>query len=50
VNQIEDADKQRPWLQETTLVLVRHGHETARVSGALQLPELRRWIGAHAPV
>lgn len=33
-----------------TLVLVRHGHETARVSGALQLPELRRWIGAHAPV
>ena len=33
-----------------TLVLVRDGRETARVSGALQLPELRRWIGAHAPL
>ena len=32
-----------------TLVLVRAGRETARVSGALQLPELRRWIGAHVP-
>ena len=32
-----------------TLVLVQAGRETARVSGALQLPELRRWIGAHTP-
>jgi thioredoxin 2 len=32
-----------------TLVLVRQGRETARVSGALQLPELRRWISAHVP-
>ncbi len=32
-----------------TLVLVRAGRETARVSGALQLPDLRRWIDAHAP-
>ncbi len=32
-----------------TLVLVRAGRETARVSGALQLPQLRQWIGAHAP-
>lgn len=33
-----------------TLVLVRDGRETARVSGALQLPDLRRWITAHAPL
>lgn len=33
-----------------TLILVQAGRETARVSGALQLPDLRRWIGAHAPV
>ena len=33
-----------------TLVLVRGGRETARVSGALQLPDLRRWISSHAPV
>ena len=33
-----------------TLVLVRDGRETARVSGALQLADLRRWIGAHAPL
>ena len=33
-----------------TLVLVRDGRETARVSGALQLPDLRRWIAAHAPL
>lgn len=32
-----------------TLVLIRGGRETARVSGALQLPELRRWVGAHVP-
>ena len=33
-----------------TLVLVRGGRETARVSGALQLPDLRRWISSHAPL
>jgi thioredoxin 2 len=32
-----------------TLVLVRGGRETARISGALQLSDLRRWIGAHVP-
>jgi thioredoxin 2 len=32
-----------------TLVLVRAGRETARVSGALQLAQLRQWIGAHIP-
>lgn len=32
-----------------TLILFQAGRETARVSGALQLPELRRWITAHAP-
>ncbi len=33
-----------------TLVLLRGGRETARISGALQLTDLRRWIGAHVPV
>ena len=32
-----------------TLVLVRAGREAARVSGAMQLPQLRQWIVAHAP-
>jgi thioredoxin 2 len=32
-----------------TLVLVREGRETARVSGALGPPQLRQWISAHAP-
>jgi len=32
-----------------TLVLVRAGREAARVSGAMPLPQLRQWIGAHAP-
>jgi thioredoxin 2 len=30
-----------------TLVVFRHGRETARRSGALPLPELLRWIGAN---
>ena len=33
-----------------TLVLLQAGRETARVSGAMQISDLRRWIGAHAPV
>ncbi len=32
-----------------TLVLMRGGHEAARVSGAMQLPQLRQWIAAHMP-
>ncbi|MDE2352112.1 MAG: thioredoxin TrxC [Alphaproteobacteria bacterium] len=32
-----------------TLVLVRDGREAARVSGAMQLPQLRQWIAAHLP-
>lgn len=32
-----------------TLVLIRGGREVARVSGALQWPDLRRWIDAHLP-
>lgn len=33
-----------------TLVLIQAGRETARVSGALPLQELRLWIGAHVPL
>ncbi len=32
-----------------TLILVRAGREAARVSGAMQLPQLRQWIVANAP-
>lgn len=32
-----------------TLLMMQGGRELARVSGALPMSELRRWIGAHLP-